>query len=70
MKKTVVFIIAVIFIVLAVFVYLKIGNKGAEETKTHVENSAGYINDAQKSVDALNKNAAEAKKAADEMLGK
>jgi H+/gluconate symporter-like permease len=70
MKKSAGFIIAVIFIVVAVFVYLKIGKKGAEVTKTYVETSAGYINDAQTSVDALNKSTEEAKKTADRMLGK
>jgi hypothetical protein len=70
MKKSAGIIIAVIFIVVAVFVYLKIGKKGAEATKTYVENSAGYINDARTSVDALNKSTEEAKKAADKMLGK
>jgi hypothetical protein len=70
MKKSAGIIIAVIFIVVAVFVYLKIGKKGAETTKAYVETSAGYINDAQTSVDALNKSTEEAKKAADKMLGK
>jgi hypothetical protein len=70
MKKFAGIIAAVIFIVIAVFVYLHIGKKGAEETKTYVERSAGYVNDARTSVDALNRSAEEGKKAADRMLGK
>ena len=70
MKKSAGVIIAIIFIVIMVFVYLKIGKKGAEELKIHAETSAGYIEDAQKSVDALNKSTEESKKAADKMLGR
>jgi hypothetical protein len=70
MKKFAGIIFAIAFIVVAVFFYLKIGKKGAVETKTYIENSAGYINDAQKSMDALNKSVEDGKKAADKMLGK
>jgi hypothetical protein len=59
-----------IFIVLAVFIYLQIGKKGADVGQTYTEDLKGYVNDAQKSVDAVNKSAEDAKKAADKMMGK
>jgi hypothetical protein len=70
MKKFAAIIVAVIFIVVMVFIYLQEGKKGAETTKTYTEDLNGYKNDAQKSMDAINKSAEETQKAADKMLGK
>jgi len=70
MKKYAGIIAVIVFIVVMVFFYLQIGKKGATEVKTYTEDLRGYKNDAQKSVDALNKSAEEAKKTADKMLGR
>jgi hypothetical protein len=69
MKMSVGVIAAIIFIIAMVFVYLRIGKKGAEETKAYIENTAGYIDQARQSVDEMNKNIEETKKAADRMMG-
>jgi hypothetical protein len=70
MKKYAGIIAVIVFIVIMVFIYLQIGKKGADAGKTYTEDLKGYVNDAQKSVDAVNKNAEESKKAVDKMLGK
>jgi predicted PurR-regulated permease PerM len=70
MKKFGGIIAVIIFIIVMVFIYLHVGKKGAAEVKTYTEDLSGYKNDAQKSVDAMNKNIEESKKAADKMLGK
>ena len=70
MKKYAGIIAVIVFIVLMVFIYLQVGKKGATEVKTYTEDLSGYKNDAQKSVDEMNKSIEETKKAADKMLGK
>jgi uncharacterized protein YxeA len=70
MKKYAGIIALAIFIVLAVFIYLQIGKKGTTTFKTYVEDSKGFVDQAQKSMNDLNKSTEETKKAADQMMGK
>jgi hypothetical protein len=70
MKKSTGLILAIIFIVVIVFIYLQIGRKGADTAKTYVEDSKGYVDQARKSINDMNKSTEEARNAADKMMGR
>lgn len=61
---------AIIFIVVMVFVYLKIGKKGADEATIYVDTTAGNIQKARSAINEMNKSIEEAQKAADRALGR
>lgn len=70
MKKTLTVVAVIILIVALVFVYLKIGKKGAEETRTYVETTTENVQKAQGSVNEMNKSIQDARNAADQAMGR
>lgn len=61
---------AIIFIVVMVFVYLKIGKKGADEATIYVDTTAANIQKARSAINEMNKSIEESQKAADRALGR